>query len=166
MSQVKNSAWARLVLLSFMNNPQTKVTKKLCNSYFTGEPSQAKRAIEFLSSHKIVDFDKWVFTWEYVETIEEESYKTPLEKFSWRYGKKFHSSFKAYWQLLINASNWKRYFPEEYFNLLLTEVKKDKFWGKVITEEMLLRKFLMLDKQFWWKIPKKVWDMESVASIF
>lgn len=181
LQRIKKTSDIRLVILELILIEQaliktidtqlspSKITKKLVTDMFTGEPSRWKNAIKYLSLCGIIDFSKWVVTWEFDTsplTEEEEEPLTPLEKFSWRYGRKFHSSFKAYWQLLINTANWKRYFPEEYFNLLIAEVRKDKFWGKVVTEEMVLRKFLLLEKQFWGKIPKKIGDMEDVVSIF
>lgn len=160
-----------MVLQSTTNETLPKITKAILSSYFTGEPSKAKRAIEILSKCNIIDFKKWVLLpieWVNYDCLNEEEAEpqTAIEKFSWRYGKRFNTTFKSYWQLLINISNWKRYDAEEYFNLLLAECKKDKFWAKVITEEMVLRKVVLLDKQFWHKIPKKVWDMDSVANIF
>jgi len=173
LNQIKKTSDLRLVVLYLLVgipslSAHSKITKKMVMSMFTGEPSRAKNAIKYLSLCGIIDFSKGVVTWEFDHShlSEEEVPLTPLEKFSWRYWTKFHSSFKAYGQLLINTANWKRYFPEEYFNLLLAEARKDKFWGKVVTEEMVLRKFLLLEKQLWHKIPKKIGDMEDVVSIF
>lgn len=170
LTKIKGTSSARLVLLMIhlYGCGDVKITKKLCRDWFTGEPSKANNAIKILSESNIIDFKKWEMgepNWDYFTTMQVEP-TTPLEKFSYKYGRKFLSAFKSYWNILVKIASSKRYFPEEYFNLLIAEARKDKFWSTVITEEMCMRKVDMMEKNFGSKIPKKVGDMWDVSSIF
>lgn len=146
-----------LVLLAIEGKLWNKITKKACQELLKSSPNVAIRHLQW-----IIDFKDWTIIWD-EPRLEEEIIE---DKFSWKYWKKFNSSYKSFWHLLVASATAKRYDKEEYFDRLIAEVRKDDWWKNVITEEMVLRKFEFLDNKFWKLINKKAWTLSEITHIF
>jgi len=168
LRKYKNTSSACLLLLYFAIEWMywRRITKKSCQELLNGSPTQALKILRLCN---IIDLSEWRLLEEpkfdnLEKDLQEED--NPLSNFSWKYGKDFHRSFQSYWSLLVSIAEGKRYTPEEYFDRLIAEVRKDDWWKNVITEEMLLRKIEFLNNKFGTRIPKKVWWLSEVSHVF
>ena len=159
-----HSACLLLLLIDIEGLWGTRITKVKCRELLGSSPTQA---LAILKQSNAIDFMEWRLLEPTYETlaqpIEED---TPITKFSWKYGKQFHTNFGSYWNLLINFASSRRYEVEEYFERLMVEIRKDDWWRNVITEEMALRKIEFLENKFWNRIPNKVQWLSSISHIF
>lgn len=167
LRRIKWTHSACLLLLSIAIESRfwKRITINDCKELLWCSPTQA---VKILKQYNVIDFKEWrllepnfdsLTSW----VVEEEN---EYSKFSWKYWKQFHNSFKSFWHLLIKIAEGKRYTPEEYFERLLKEVRKDNWWKNIITEEMAIRKIEFLDKKFWINIPMKVGWLSEVTHIF
>lgn len=142
-----------------------KVTKKQCTELLNCSPTQA---LKILQQVNVLDFQEWRLNEEanYSALDSQVEVETPYTKFSWKYGNKFHTTFKSYWNILIPLAEGKGYTVEEYFDSLMSIVKEDKWWKNVITEEMALRKITFLENKFGHRLPKKVTRLDEISHIF
>lgn len=155
-----------ILLLFYLNEEGSwwkRITQKLCRELLNGSPTQA---LKILQQANVLDLKEWRLNKEpsYDNLLIEDEYPP----FSHKYWPKFFQAYKSFWKYLVKIANDKRYSEEEYFTRLFVEVKKDKFWSWVITQEMLLRKIILLNDKFGWLIPKNVvsWWLWEITHIF
>lgn len=168
-------AFALLVLLCDGDVPYgTKITKKLCGELLHS-PTKWKRAAETLEFYWIIKvWSASINPWDFTREVEEKKQNGDYLKIASAISKLLPSHFNVLvnlleytnGQLILEKAEEYRYPVETFLDLFIKEVKKDKFWGWVLTGEMVIRKFAILFPKFSSRIPKATWNFDTISSIF
>lgn len=167
----KNWADAFALLVILQELPAwTNITKALCGRFFKS-PTRGKRSLELLQFYWILDSEYKLCEWDLSkEVVEEEGYK-PIaaiicKDLPWQFNQ-VNWLLKYSIKLMTKVAEDKRYAIEEYLPIFIKEVRKDNFWSKYLTADNFVRKFELLDRNFWANVPKKPWmDLNSLSHIF
>lgn len=162
-------AFSLLVVLSELPS-WTKINKTLCGRVLKS-PARWRKAMEMLKFYWILD-DEWVINdWDLSKEVVEEEWHKPIawiicRELPWSFNQ-VNSLLKYSIKAISKVAEDKRYTVEEYLPIFIKEVRKDNFWSKYLTADNFVRKFELLDRNFWANVPKKPWmDLNSLSHIF